>query len=408
MLHNQTLISADHNGQAYARFDYDFNNDLSFYTDARYGVGLDLRREPGLHQHRRGNIRSGSIAATRSSPRPSRRRCSPPAPPPSISRASTTIWAPAQTSSRRPTPRRSRPDLRARPSATSHGTSTTPMASNAVTLLTINNMNTRRFYAAIDAVVDPATGQTVCRASITAPGAFPGCVPLNILGQNNSSTAAQQYIFGNTSWQAKNKMDDFAVNLTGTVFEGWAGPIKTAVGMEYRHQSLKVVTSEPNGVTFNPQNLRLAPFGRAIRYRRGYRSQLSSNLAWFKEVQSGAAGRGRYHRGQYRTGRAAAQGLAVRPVGLAQRRLSLHGLFDQRYRPRRNRVIHLLGQHLQGRPGMVGERRCALPRLDIARHARAHAVGPLSAAGDHQLRASPTRLYCDPARARGANAWAPT
>jgi hypothetical protein len=60
---------------------------------------------------------------------------------------------------------------------------------------------------------------------------------------------------------AKNKMDDFAANLTGTLFEGWAGPIKTAVGMEYRHQALKVVTSEPNGVTFNPQNLRLAPFG---------------------------------------------------------------------------------------------------------------------------------------------------
>jgi outer membrane receptor protein involved in Fe transport len=165
-----------------------------------------------------------------------------------------------------------------------------------VTLLTINNMNTARFYAAIDAVTDPATGNTVCRTSLTAPGAFPGCQPLNILGQGNSTTAAQQYVFGNTWWQAKNKMDDFTGNLTGTVFEGWAGPIKSAVGFEYRHQALKVITSEPNGVTFNPQNLRLAPFGTYALGNGGtaatnpFGSYPSSDLAWFKEVQSGAVG----------------------------------------------------------------------------------------------------------------------
>ena len=236
---------------------------------------------------------------------------------------------------------------------------------NAVTLLTINNMNTARFYAAIDAVTDPATGNTVCRTSITAPGAFPGCQPLNILGQNNSTTAAQQYVFGNTWWQAKNKMDDFTANLTGTVFEGWAGPIKTAVGFEYRHQALKVITSEPNGVTFNPQGLRLAPdgtYGSAGTINCGNPAagdQLgsfpSSDLAWFKEVQSGGAGRGRHHRGRYRAGCAPAEGPAVRPTGLPERRLSLHDLFDQRSGPCRTRVLHLLGQHLQDRPGMDGE-----------------------------------------------------
>jgi len=38
VLHNQTLISADHNGQVYGRFDYDLTRDLSFYADARYGA----------------------------------------------------------------------------------------------------------------------------------------------------------------------------------------------------------------------------------------------------------------------------------------------------------------------------------------------------------------------------------
>ena len=63
------------------------------------------------------------------------------------------------------------------------------------------------------------------------------------------------------------------------------GAIKTAVGMEYRHQALKVTTSEPNGVTFNPQNLRLGAAGNSLPT-----SFPSSNLAWFKEVQSGAVG----------------------------------------------------------------------------------------------------------------------
>jgi iron complex outermembrane recepter protein len=95
-------------------------------------------------------------------------------------------------------------------------------------------------------------------------------------------------------------MDDFTANLTGTVFEGWAGPIKSAVGFEYRHQKLKVVTSEPNGVTFNPQGLRLAPdgtYGTAGTINFGnpapgdqMGSFPASDLAWFKEVQSGALG----------------------------------------------------------------------------------------------------------------------
>ena len=80
-------------------------------------------------------------------------------------------------------------------------------------------------------------------------------------------------------------MDDFTGNLTGTLFQGWAGPIKTAVGLEYRHQSLKVVTSQPNGVTFNPQNLRLGAAGNSA-----ITSYPAANLAYFKEVQSGAVG----------------------------------------------------------------------------------------------------------------------
>jgi iron complex outermembrane recepter protein len=284
VLQNETLISADHNGQVYGRFDYDLPRDLSFYADARYGASYTSGASQGYTNTDAAYpifLYSGN---------------------PYFTAAQQAALFPAGTTS---------VDIArfdndfARQLNVKQATNTEAVSAglkgatfgdftwdvhythgqNAVTLNTINNMNTSRFYAAIDAMVDPATGNTVCRSSITAPGAFPGCVPLNVLGQGNASAAAQQYVFGNTSWQAKNKMDDFTANLTGTLFQGWAGPIKTAVGMEYRHQALKVITSEPNGVTFNPQNLRLGAAGNSLPT-----SFPSSNLAWFKEVQSGAVG----------------------------------------------------------------------------------------------------------------------
>lgn len=284
VLHNQTLISADHNGQAYARFDYDLTRDLSFYADARWGSAWTAGASQGYTNTDAAYpiwLYSGNpffTAAQQAALFPTGTTSV------DIARFNNDLGRQLDVKQKTNTEAVS-VGLNGKTFGDFEWDAHYTHGQNAVTLLTINNMNTRRFYAAIDAVVDPATGQTVCRASITAPGAFPGCVPLNILGQNNSSAAAQQYVFGDTSWQAKNKMDDFAANLTGTLFEGWAGPIKTAVGMEYRHQSLKVVTSEPNGVTFNPQNLRLGAAGNSLPG-----SFPAANLAWFKEVQSGAIG----------------------------------------------------------------------------------------------------------------------
>jgi iron complex outermembrane receptor protein len=284
VLHNQTIISADHNGQAYGRFDYDFSDRLSFYADARYGASYTSGASQGYTNT---DVQypiwlySGNAyftAAQQAALFPTGTTSV------DIGRFNNDLGR--QLNVKQATNTEA---VSAGLKGATFGDFTWDVhythGQNAVTLTTINNMNTSRFYAAIDAVVDPSTGNTVCRSSIATPGAFPGCVPLNVLGQGNSTAAAQQYVFGTTGWQAKNKMDDFTANLTGTLFEGWAGPIKTAVGMEYRHQALKVITSEPNGVTFNPQNLRLGAAGNSATA-----SFPSANLAWFKEVQSGAIG----------------------------------------------------------------------------------------------------------------------
>ncbi|SEN10302.1 TonB-dependent Receptor Plug Domain [Duganella sp. CF517] len=156
--------------------------------------------------------------------------------------------------------------------------------SNTNSYTTLNNVNTAKFYAATDAVIDPATGSAVCRVALTAPGAYPGCAPLNLLGAGRGSAAAIDYVLDDTSYRATNTTTDAAVDFNGTVVEGWAGPIKFAAGLEFRHETLGMSPSVGSNV-FNPQNLRLGPNGGATSG-----SYPASNLAYFKEVPSSADG----------------------------------------------------------------------------------------------------------------------
>lgn len=157
--------------------------------------------------------------------------------------------------------------------------------SNSNSYTTRNNVNAMKFYAATDAVVDPATGQTVCRVSLATPGAYPGCVPLNLLGAGRASDAAMAYVFDDTGYHASNGMSNVGVNVNGTLFEGWAGPLKFAAGWEFRHETLGMTPTVADN-TFNPQYLRLGPDGNAAPG-----SYPGSNLAYFKEVPSGTSGK---------------------------------------------------------------------------------------------------------------------
>jgi outer membrane receptor protein involved in Fe transport len=86
------------------------------------------------------------------------------------------------------------------------------------------------FAAALDSVIDPATGQPVCRSKA------PGCVPYNPFGLLNSP-AAMAYSFG--SFATKDRLTQQVANLnanfdTGRFFELQGGPIGVAAGAEYR------------------------------------------------------------------------------------------------------------------------------------------------------------------------------
>jgi iron complex outermembrane recepter protein len=120
------------------------------------------------------------------------------------------------------------------------------------------NVNNERFYAAIDAVRDNS-GNIVCRVTLTNPGLYPGCVPMDILGNGAPSQASINYILGDTWWQAVNTMDDAAANLTGRLGRTWAGPIALATGVEYRRNHLDETTSDDPSAPFVTTGLR-GPF----------------------------------------------------------------------------------------------------------------------------------------------------
>jgi outer membrane receptor protein involved in Fe transport len=103
------------------------------------------------------------------------------------------------------------------------------------------NSNSRlesRWTQAIDAVFAPsgvagiAPGTIICRSTITDP--TNGCVPANIMGSGNVSDEAVAWI-NSIAWSTRRYTDhNFAANVRGTLFEGWAGPISVATGLEYR------------------------------------------------------------------------------------------------------------------------------------------------------------------------------
>jgi iron complex outermembrane receptor protein len=103
---------------------------------------------------------------------------------------------------------------------------------------TLGNFDNLRLAAALDAVTNPATGQIVCNVTLTHPGLYPGCVPLNPFGPTSETQAMLDYVRRETSSILTNKMDDLFANVVGEPLDSWAGPVRMALSGEFRRQSL--------------------------------------------------------------------------------------------------------------------------------------------------------------------------
>ena len=96
---------------------------------------------------------------------------------------------------------------------------------------------------ALDAVAGP--NGPVCAATVPGNPAYTpaaaGCVPLNLFGSGNASPAAIDYAFRTLHEDSAFTQQVVSANADGNLFDGFgAGPVKAAVGVEYRHSMASV------------------------------------------------------------------------------------------------------------------------------------------------------------------------
>jgi outer membrane receptor protein involved in Fe transport len=110
----------------------------------------------------------------------------------------------------------------------------------------LNNVN---FRAALDAVVNPANGQVVCNVTLTNPGLYPGCTPIDIFGAGTVTAAALAYVQGNGLQESVFEQQVVEANIRSDLFALWAGPVSGAAGAAYRYQSFNQTSnSNPSDV----------------------------------------------------------------------------------------------------------------------------------------------------------------
>jgi len=103
-----------------------------------------------------------------------------------------------------------------------------------------NNRKQLEYLNAVDAVVDPATGNIVCSSTLKNPSN--GCIPVNVFG--NGSLTLNPYVNGTAEFRLVTTQAVGAANLRGTPFSTWAGPVALAVGIEGRRDHA-VGTADP-------------------------------------------------------------------------------------------------------------------------------------------------------------------
>jgi len=122
-----------------------------------------------------------------------------------------------------------------------------------------------RLAAALDAVRAP-DGSIVCRVSLTNPGLYPGCVPMNTFGAGTPSDAALQYALGVSRYRVSNTTQDVVVAARGDLFELPAGPLTVAFGGQYRRQSLLLTSNSDPTIPLNTTGLRGIPANRLTQF----------------------------------------------------------------------------------------------------------------------------------------------
>ena len=185
-----------------------------------------------------------------------------------------------------------------------------------------NNRVTDRYYAALDAVADPATGKPICRINLPgqtiidpsnyagiltitgvpvsgSPLSFkPGqCSPINILGYGQSTQAGHDFVFVDNvtrSYSEQHVVSGSVSGDLGFLFRLPGGPVRFALGAEYRKEK---TASTPSAFTqsgfFDGGNQTL-PSGGQFDVKEGYGEvniPLLSHVRFVEDLSFGGAAR---------------------------------------------------------------------------------------------------------------------
>ena len=162
-----------------------------------------------------------------------------------------------------------------------------------LTLFTGDVIRANRLLA-LDAVVDPTTGGTVCRSTLTDPNN--GCVPLNLFGEGAASQQAINYISGTSvrDWEQKQQVGDLTVR--GSPFDLWAGPVSFAFGGEWRKLDVDVrsdpLSADPLVTRYRVGNTK--PYSASEQVKEGFGEvvvPLAKDYRWAKNIDLDIAGR---------------------------------------------------------------------------------------------------------------------
>jgi outer membrane receptor protein involved in Fe transport len=122
---------------------------------------------------------------------------------------------------------------------------------------TLNDLIPTNFVAALDSVIDPATGEAACRSQVPDaqgegyedPAAVNGqnCVPFNPFGFGQASAEAVDFVSGDVQREDEITQQMFGgtVSFDSTEwFELPGGPVGIALGYEYREEDVVTTTDE--------------------------------------------------------------------------------------------------------------------------------------------------------------------
>jgi iron complex outermembrane receptor protein len=121
-----------------------------------------------------------------------------------------------------------------------------------------NNIDDQKYFAAVDTIRHPTTGQPVCRATYLL-GNFPGCAPMNPFGEGAPSDAATDYYRGNHYRYMTYRQDVVSFDVRHDLFSLWSDPAVAAVGGEWRKEKSRQVTDSVSQSVLQAQGIRGFP-----------------------------------------------------------------------------------------------------------------------------------------------------